>query len=334
MTTSRSAGCGRTAATDDQGSRTATDVLRSGVARRIAVAAISFVVVGYVGTLVLSFLPIYPCALLEHFHVQLAIGGIVVTGAAAALRVGGYFDAATLAVLVELLVITPDLTAARRDVPAGTARRVLLLNVHTESTSYAEVRALIAETRPDLVALVEVSDRWLAELAPALTAYPGRLEAPRDDNFGVALYAREPVTGTVEELGLGMPSIVAATTGLHVIVTHPLPPMSSGALALQRDQFAGIAARVATLSAPVMVLGDLNATPWSRAFRRLLTGSGLCDTRAGFGLQASYPAWSALVRIPIDHVLVSCAVGVADRTIERDVGSDHLPVLVDLVVPE
>lgn len=302
------------------------------MARRILVAAISLAVVGYVAALVLSLVPVFPCTLLEHFHVQLALGGIVVTAAAAALRLGGYPDAAAIALLLELLLITPDLTAARRPVPAGTARRILLLNVHTESTGYAEVRALIADTHPDVVALVEVSDRWLAELAPALAAYPGRIEAPRADNFGIALYARAPVTGTVEELGGGVPSIVAATEGFDVIVTHPLPPMSARALALQREQFAVIAAR-AVLSDKMIVLGDLNATPWSRAFHRLLAGAGLCDTRAGFGLQASYPAWSAVPRIPIDHVLVSCGFGVADRSIERDVGSDHLPVVVDLVLP-
>jgi endonuclease/exonuclease/phosphatase (EEP) superfamily protein YafD len=303
------------------------------VVRRIAVAAVSLGVVGYVACLVLSLVPVFPCTLLEHFHVQLAVGGIVMVSAAAALRLGSYLDAAALALLVELVLVTPDLTASRRPVPAGTALRVLLLNVHTESTAFAEVRALIADTHPDMVALVEVSERWIAELEPALTAYPGRLESARDDNFGIALYARAPLTGTVEELGLGMPSIVAATGGINVIVTHPLPPMNSHALALQRDQFAAVAARAAVLADPVIVLGDFNATPWSRAFRRLLAGSGLCDTRDGFGLQASYPAWSAVMRIPIDHVLVSCSVGVVDRTIERDVGSDHLPVVLDLVVP-
>jgi endonuclease/exonuclease/phosphatase family metal-dependent hydrolase len=39
------------------------------------------------------------------------------------------------------------------------------------------------------------------------------------------------------------------------------------------------------------------------------------------------------MRIPIDHMLVSCSIGVASRRIERDVGSDHLPVVVDLVIP-
>jgi endonuclease/exonuclease/phosphatase (EEP) superfamily protein YafD len=70
-----------------------------------------------------------------------------------------------------------------------------------------------------------------------------------------------------------------------------------------------------------------------RPARRLGTGLGLCDTRAGFGLQASFPAWSAVMRIPIDHVLASCSIGVRDRWIGPDIGSDHLPVLIDLVVP-
>jgi endonuclease/exonuclease/phosphatase (EEP) superfamily protein YafD len=83
----------------------------------------------------------------------------------------------------------------------------------------------------------------------------------------------------------------------------------------------------------VLVMGDLNATPWSRPFRRLLRRSALCDSRAGFGVQASFPAASTLLRLPIDHLLASCGVGVRARRIGRDVGSDHLPVIVDVVVP-
>lgn len=49
-------------------------------------------------------------------------------------------------------------------------------------------------------------------------------------------------------------------------------------------------------------------------------------------------SWNArapvqLLRLPIDHLLASCTIGVADRRIGSAVGSDHLPVLLDLVVP-
>jgi endonuclease/exonuclease/phosphatase (EEP) superfamily protein YafD len=84
---------------------------------------------------------------------------------------------------------------------------------------------------------------------------------------------------------------------------------------------------------PALVMGDLNATPWSRPFAELRAHGGLCDSRAGFGVQPSFPSASAALRIPIDHLLASCSIGVRDRRIGPDVGSDHLPVILDLVVP-
>ncbi|HTL35376.1 MAG TPA: endonuclease/exonuclease/phosphatase family protein, partial [Kofleriaceae bacterium] len=200
-------------------------------------------------------------------------------------------------------------------------------------TGYERVQRLIADENPDLIGLVEVSDRWLTEIAPAVSGYPWRIEEPRSDNFGVAMYARGPIQGEALELGASLPSIVATRGELTVIVTHPLPPMNGAALAQQREQFAAVAQRARSASGPVIVMGDMNATPWSRPFTGLVRESGLCDTRAGFGLQASFPAASWVLRIPIDHVLVSCSVGVLDRRIGRDVGSDHLPAIVDLVVP-
>lgn len=284
---------------------------------------------------VLSLIPSWPLSLLEHFRVQYVAGGLLVVAAASALRLGALLDASAIVALLELVIVTPDLTASRRPLPSGgTAVRVLLLNVHTESTTYPEVRALIDELQPDIVGLVEVSERWLDELAPSLASYPGRLEAPRDDNFGVALYTRTPLSGTVEELGGGKPTVVAATPGLQILLTHPRSPINRTALAHQLDQLAAVAARARGLTGPVLLMGDFNATPWSRPFHRIFDASGLCDTRAGFGLQGSFPAASALVRIPIDHALVSCSIGVVDRWIAGDVGSDHLPVVLDLLLPE
>jgi endonuclease/exonuclease/phosphatase (EEP) superfamily protein YafD len=169
-----------------------------------------------------------------------------------------------------------------------------------------------------------------------VTGYPGRIEAPRDDNFGVALYARGELRGAAEVLKTELPTVFAelALRGarLRIVLTHPPPPISARALAMQYVQLAEIAPRAAG-AGPVVIMGDFNATPWSRPFAWLREHTGLCDSRAGFGIQASYPTESTLLRIPIDHLLASCTVGVRDRRIGRDVGSDHVPVLVDLIVP-
>jgi endonuclease/exonuclease/phosphatase (EEP) superfamily protein YafD len=280
----------------------------------------------------------WPLSLLEHFRVQHVAIGIAVTGACTVRRHGRWLarvDVALLATLLHLVWLIPDLGAARRPIPAGSDLRVMLLNVRTSSTAHEAVRRLVEDVDADLVALIETDERWLEALAPALASYPSRIEHPQRA-FGIAVYARGALTAQVRHLGVH-PSIVGSFQHdgrqISIVVTHPIPPVARALVTDHETQLAAVAAHARSLPSPTLMLGDFNATPWSRAFRDVIGVSGLCDTRAGFGLHATFPAGSILRRIPLDHVLASCAIGVRDRYIERDVGSDHLPVVVDLVVP-
>jgi endonuclease/exonuclease/phosphatase (EEP) superfamily protein YafD len=305
---------------------------------RLAIAATAILSIGLVVSVVVALLPIWPCVLVEHFRVQYVAGGLVLVVSALVLGMPGYFDVALIATLMHLLWVTPDLCRPPRPIPPDAVRvRVLVLNVHTESSSFDRVRRLIQDVQPDVVGLVEVDERWLRGVAPAVASYAGRLEKPRADNFGVALYTRAPLVGAIEELGGALPSAVASVevggARLSIVLVHPLPPVTATEYAAQRDELDAVASRAREIAGPVVVMGDFNATPWSRPYRRLLARSGLCDSRAGFGIQATFPAASTLLRIPIDHLLASCPVGITGRRVERDVGSDHLPVVIDLAVP-
>lgn len=305
--------------------------------RRLAGGLTALVVVGLAAAVAGAFVPVWPLNLLEHFWVQLGAGGAVLVALAAALRLR-HFDLAAVATLVCAVQLAPDLVSVPRPLPSQAAPlRVLLANVHTQSTGFAEVRRLIDELSPDVIGLVEVDRRWLDALAPSLAGYAARIEQPRSDNFGVALYARGALTGSIERFAGELPSVVARlavdSVQVDLVLVHPPPPISAAMLADQRGQLAAVAARVGQLTGPVIVMGDFNATPWSRPFRELVARTGLCDSRAGFGLGRSYPSDGAIVRIPIDHVLTSCSIGVRDRRVLGDVGSDHLPVVVDLAVP-
>lgn len=312
--------------------------------QRAGAALASLSVAGFLALFGASFLPLHPCSLLEHFRLHLLVGGAVLVIAVGALALrarwlaAAWLDAALIGLLLEGLVVAPDLASARRPVGEGARMKILLANVLASGGGHAAVSRLIAEEQPDLIGLVEVNERWLRELAPALEGYAARIEHPRADNFGVALYARGTLAGGVEHLAVRVPAIIAeAEVGgarVAVALLHPVPPLDD---ALRRDQLAhfdAVAARMAARRAgPLVVMGDFNATPWSRSFARLRGATGTCDSRAGFGVQRSYPVDSWLVRIPIDHVLVSCDIGVRDRRLGPDVGSDHLPVIAELVVP-
>jgi endonuclease/exonuclease/phosphatase (EEP) superfamily protein YafD len=283
----------------------------------------------------------WPLSLLEHFrHVYLALA-VAAALTALALAMWRWLDAAAVIGLLNAIVLAPTCGGAPL-VAQGPATpvRLVALNVHTSSAAFDEVAALLAEARPDVLALVEVDQRWLDALAPALRAIGPCVRVPRDDNFGMALCARGELRAEVWTLSTGRPAIVGhahiGEASLATVVAHPIPPIDPRLQAEQArelDELATLARAAQAALGPTVLVGDLNATPWSRPFVRLLAASGLRDSRAGQGVGATFPSALGWAGLPIDHALVSPGIGVAGRHVGRDVGSDHRPVVFDLRVP-
>jgi endonuclease/exonuclease/phosphatase (EEP) superfamily protein YafD len=212
------------------------------------------------------------------------------------------------------------------------------MNVNTESGVPGKVAQAIRQLDPDVVAMEEVNDQWLSALAPALRSYPYSKAMPREDNFGIALYSKYPmVHGEIRQLGeADIPSAIAELElpdgRLTVIATHPLPPAGSENSRLRNDQLARLAETVTRLRSPVLLLGDLNATPWCSHFKRLLSQSGLRDSSQGRGILGTWPTHLPILLIPIDHCLHTAGVHVTRRTTGPKVGSDHYPLVIDFVL--
>jgi endonuclease/exonuclease/phosphatase family metal-dependent hydrolase len=79
----------------------------------------------------------------------------------------------------------------------------------------------------------------------------------------------------------------------------------------------------------VVVMGDLNAGCDSREVRSFIDGSGLSEPACD---KATFPSWAPVRRI--DHILVSHALEVTSTHVVDYALSDHLPICVELVVPE
>jgi len=277
------------------------------------------------------------CEITSHFRVQYAAGLSVLAGffcLRRKLRIAAIFAAFAAA---DFIVVAPCFFGAKSPVDsAGHKLRVMLVNVRTENQRYDLVIASINKYRPGLLVLEEVNERWLGELARVREDFPHAIEQPRDDNFGIALYSRIPLNSSkiVALGGTEAPSVTAQLDvggrRVTVVGTHPLPPGTSENFRLRNEQLHDVAKFVRSQTNPVIVLGDLNATPWSYYFRRFLIESGLTDSSKGRGIHATWPADLFPLRIPIDHCLVSVEIGVVNRTTGNNVGSDHLPIVVDL----
>jgi endonuclease/exonuclease/phosphatase (EEP) superfamily protein YafD len=242
-----------------------------------------------------------------------------------------------LSLAVNAASIVPLGRVAVAEAAAGLSEslRVVSLNVLTKNPHKAAVLDYLNAVSADVVFLMEVDRVWIEALAPLETAYPYRLTLPQADHFGAALYSRLPLKGleVVANSHPARPSIRAELTfqdrELVIIGTHPPPPVG-GAWSRARDaQLADLAAHVAETEAPVLLVGDLNTTPWSHGWRLLTHESGL---RATAATRASWPTW--MVRtpfaIPIDHALVTEPLVIAGREVGVDVGSDHRPQLIEV----
>jgi endonuclease/exonuclease/phosphatase (EEP) superfamily protein YafD len=229
--------------------------------------------------------------------------------------------------LVDLAVVSPVWLARRAAVQEEwPALRVLLANVLTGNRDPGRLLALIEKHDPDVIALIETDQRWLQALERVRGEYPHVVLEPRPDNFGMALLSRVPLESPRVVAAAGdLPRIEARIRGVDFLLVHTMPPVSAYAADLRDRQLAELPAG----GPRTLVCGDLNATPWSHAFRALIGRTGLQDSRRGFGVSASWPARLGALGIPIDHCLFRGLV-VESRRVLPDIGSDHRPV--ELVV--
>ncbi len=274
-------------------------------------------------------------ALADHFQAQYALALIATVVALLVLRRWRF------AALFGALLVVPAVRLAPcvfpTSVPSARGPRVsvLLINVQTENPRHDLVVAEVRRLRPDVVVFEEVDAAWLAALTRSLGAWPHRVVAARGDNFGVAVFSALPMEGRVVYLADGaVPSVDASVLvggrSLRLFATHPVPAMDATGMA-QRDAQIAALARSIPRGQPAIVVGDLNATPWSRPLRALRDATGLVDSLRGHGVQPSWPAEVPWVgRITIDHVLHSTHLVTEARSLGGLVGSDHRPVYARL----
>jgi endonuclease/exonuclease/phosphatase (EEP) superfamily protein YafD len=278
--------------------------------------------------------------LASHFRVQLALVlGLLAAGMALQKRHGA------VAVLLMGAVINGGLVlAVARPQPSpvvshGVPLRVVSINVHTANRQHDRVVAYLRETEADLIVALEVDNRWARALEALNDRYPHRVVEARDDNFGIVLLSKKPFVRSqvVDLAGSEVPSIDVTldVDGVQVPVlgTHPVPPATPVYAAERNRQLASIATWAASHSGKAVVLGDLNTTPWSPYFSRLLTDGRLVRAHPRWGVEPTWMADQPWVSLLLDHVLVSPEIGVTSVEVGPDVGSDHRPVRADLLMP-
>ena len=276
--------------------------------------------------------------LAAHFHWYWFLAALACLAAAAWQRRWLAAGLAAAAVVVNLWLLLPYWVPSELGTDGGAPLEIVSLNLLADDRATEPALAYLRTRGADVVVLLEVSEAWAEALGELDALYPHRVIEPRDDMFGIAVLSQWPLAEPrVITPADGPPAIVAVVereaSACLLVAAHPPAPISAEWTAWRDAQLDDLAQLVAAADRPTILAGDLNTTPWTGSFRRLLATSGLRDSALGQGLQPTWNARRPLPRIPIDHVLVSEEIRVLSRGVGRSVGSDHLPVEARLVLP-
>ncbi len=223
-------------------------------------------------------------------------------------------------------------------VSGGQKLRLLLSNVLWDNKHHAELMALVRKEKPDLAFFQEVTPRWAKEFEALNGEFPESRLHPDKDAGGMAVFSRLTfVRAEIAPLAdyNGPAILVQLNIGdklVSIVSVHAPPPGGKKNFDNRTEIFRQTADFLNSLPEPKIIIGDLNTTMWSPYYKRFVEKTGLVNVRQGFGVLPSWPTYLPPVFIPIDQCLVSREIQVEHVRTGDWVGSDHLPLIVDLVI--
>lgn len=225
-----------------------------------------------------------------------------------------------------------------RTAPQGTRTdlTVLWLNLLYENTEPAAVLAeRLLGSGADLILLGEAAPLF-AETARLEAVYPYRIGCETAARCNVFVLSKWPLTvPSLRDLPSGVERFATfrvvkpGLVDLPVRAMHMVKPWYLGMSGTEEDS---LAAQMSHLGgAPVLVMGDFNAAPWSRRMLAIMDRFGLGGPRFPI---ATWPHRAGALGVPLDHLLVGGGVRLTQaQGWGRDMGSNHSGLWARLEIP-
>jgi endonuclease/exonuclease/phosphatase (EEP) superfamily protein YafD len=232
--------------------------------------------------------------------------------------------------------------------PGDTTLRVIHVTLDNENPDTTQAIQYIESQKADVIVLLEVTPRSLAQLKSKLSRYQVAASEPRENSHGSAMLLPVKPSKSVEVVATQIvhlphwserPMLQATIRwgGKEVAILgiQLTRPQNSGTSGFQKVEFDAVAhwsiRQQKEDKREVIAIGDFNSTPWSGRFREFLQQTDLRNSQGGFGLQ---PTWHASLPSPlmiaIDHCLHSKSITTIKHGTGSNIGSDHLPIFVEL----
>ena len=218
--------------------------------------------------------------------------------------------------------------------------RILSSNVLMTNRNADALIALVRQHQPDILVTLETDAWWQSQLDVLEGEYPHTIKCPLENTYGMHVYSRLPLKDAETQFlvqpdvpSMHAMAILRSGQPVRMHFLHPAPPSpTENDESTERDaELLVVAKSVVKVPGPVIVAGDLNDVGWSATTRLFRKISGLLDPRVGRGMFNTFHAGHWFIRWPLDHLFHSRHFTLSFMRRLPNVGSDHFPVLVELV---
>ena len=217
----------------------------------------------------------------------------------------------------------------------GPTLRVVAFNVESANHRYDQLAPLIARLHPDVLGLVELTPGWARAAKRASSRVRPRRFVVQRGAYGMGLLsATRPTALSARRFPTDGPAVLIARfriRGLPVtfVLVHVHTPFAGS---VHERELRALAAARPSFGPRLIVCGDFNTVSWSAQFRDFSQTAGLTDVFRGAWHGYSWPSWSPLLAVPLDHCLISSGLAVRDRQFGPSMGSDHFPLVLDVAI--
>ncbi|MDM5272329.1 endonuclease/exonuclease/phosphatase family protein [Sulfurovum sp. zt1-1] len=210
--------------------------------------------------------------------------------------------------------------------------KFMQFNLNFRNRHMQRVKEYLEEQKIEIATFQEVTSKHRQFLEEMKEAYPFQRHCKFAGVGDVAILSKYPFVesqgGCVKEEGLVWARVQFGEGELSVASLHlhwPYPYKHHSQISRLEKAFAKI-------PSPKIIAGDFNAAPWSYAVKRVMKAS---DTKVVEGIRWSLnigdPSSFVHMQIPIDHILLSKEFGLKDIHVGKSLGSDHFPIISEIV---
>ncbi len=210
--------------------------------------------------------------------------------------------------------------------------KVASFNTLYDNDNADAVQAEILRIDADVITLIEMGPNKRRIIEAVKERYPHHAACYEIDFCNIVVLSKVPVVDTdAQAIWDGAPYIRAKlgpeAGNLTVFGVHTIRFPHSRA---QFRQVNAIADLIEKTPGRKLVMGDFNATPYSRII-------GVVENRANLRRLSNLPSWpshAALPQLAIDHIFISPGIkAIESQSIGEPAGSDHYPVIARIAVP-